>query len=137
MHTPSQPSDHYLFHIASRSQWEDAWHREAYRAETFESEGFIHCSTIHQVLPVADAFFRGRQDLVLLLIDSSNVLAPLVYEAGASVGRTSVGEMSECYPHLYGPLNLEAVLAVYDLLPDAHGRFVLPQEVLDLYEWER
>ena len=134
---PTQPSDHYLFHIASRSQWEDARHREAYRAETLESEGFIHCSTIHQVLPVADALFRGQQDLVLLLIDSSKVLAPLVYEAGASIGGTSVGETSERYPHFYGPLNREAVLAVYDLLPDAHGKFALTQEVLDRYEEER
>jgi uncharacterized protein (DUF952 family) len=134
---PTQPSDHYLFHIASRSQWEDARHREAYRAATLESEGFIHCSTIHQVLPVADALFRGRQDLVLLLIDSSKVLAPLVYDAGAPVGGTSVGETSERYPHLYGPLNREAILDVYDLLPDAHGKFALPQEVLGRYEEER
>ena len=126
---PTQPSDHYVFHIATRSQWEDARLRETYRAETFEIEGFIHCSTIHQVLPVADTFFRGRQDLVLLLIDSSKVLAPLIYETGTSVGGTS-----ERYPHLYGPLNREAVLTVYDLLPDAHGRFALPQEVLDLYD---
>ena len=131
---PIQPSDHYLFHLAPRSQWEDTQHREAYRAETLESEGFIHCSTIHQVLPVADALFRGRQDLVLLLIDSSKVLVPLVYEAGASVEGTPVGEPSERYPHLYGPLNREAVLNVYDLLPDAQGQFALPQEVLELYE---
>lgn len=128
---PTQPSDHSVFHIATRSQWEDAQHRETYRAETLESEGFIHCSTVHQVLPVANALFRGHQDLVLLLIDPSKVLAPLVYEAGTSVGGTSVGEASERYPHLYGPLNREAILAVYDLLPDAQGRFALPQEVLD------
>ena len=132
----TQPSDRYLFHITSRAEWEDTQHREAYRAETLESEGFIHCSTIHQVLSVADALFRGRQDLVLLLIDSSKVREPIVYEAGASVGGTSVGETSERYPHLYGPLNREAVLSVYDLLSDAHGRFALPQEVLDLYDKE-
>ncbi len=129
-----QPHDRFIFHIAPCSHWEQARNQKEYRAETLESEGFIHCSTIHQVLPVADAFFRGRKALVLLLIDSSKVLAPLVYEAGVPFGGTSVGETSERYPHLYGPLNREAVLSVYDLLPDAHDRFALPQEVLDLYE---
>jgi len=120
-----QPDDRYILHIASRSQWEHAQDQDEYRVETLESDGFIHCSRVQQVVPVADAWFGARRDLVLVLIDSSRLLAPLKYEGGTHEGATT-----ELYPHLYGPLNREAVVDVYDFLPDEHGRFALPPEVI-------
>lgn len=120
-----QLPDRYILHITSRSQWEHAQDRDGYRAETLESDGFLHCSRVHQVVAVAEALFGGRHDLVLVLIESSKVLAPLKYEEGTHEGATT-----ESYPHLYGLLNREAVVGVYDFLPDEHGRFTLPQEVI-------
>jgi uncharacterized protein (DUF952 family) len=82
------------------------------------TEGFIHCSTPEQVLRVANARFRGREDLVLLLIDSGMIAAEIRYE--------NLEGGNERFPHIYGPLNLEAVINVLDFEPQADGTFLLP-----------
>jgi uncharacterized protein (DUF952 family) len=115
-----QPQDQFILHIALRSHWEQARDQGTYRGDTLESEGFLHCSNVNQVLPVANTFFRARHDLVLLLIQTSRVVSPIKYE----------GATSELYPHIYGPLNCDAVIAVYDFLPDEQGEFHLPEELI-------
>ena len=55
-----------IFHIATRDAWDEAARAGSYRADTLETEGFIHCSEAHQVAEVANIRFRGREDLVLL-----------------------------------------------------------------------
>jgi uncharacterized protein (DUF952 family) len=119
-----QPPDRYILHIAPRSQWEQAKDQDAYRAETLESDGFIHCSRVHQVLAVAGALFSERHDLILLLIETSKILSPLRYEGGTP----------ESYPQTYGPINREAIIAAYDFLPDGCGAFSLPQAVIERCE---
>lgn len=128
-----QPHNRSIFHIAPRSHWEQARNQAEYRAETLESEGFIYCSNIHQVLAVAEAFYSQRDDLVLLMIQTSRLLAPLKDEEGTSGVAPLEGEEGtpKTYPHIYGPINREAVTAVYDFRPDERGRFSLPQEVLN------
>lgn len=120
----AQPQDRSIFHIAPRSLWEQTKDKSEYRGDTLESEGFIHCSTRNQVLAVANALFSERQDLVLLLLQTSRILSLVKYE----------GVTSEMYPHIYGPINRDAIIAVYDFLPDKHGKFSLPQEALQLFE---
>ncbi len=80
----AQPQDRFILHIASRSHWEQARDTDAYRGDTLESEGFIHCSNVKQVLAVADALFRERHDLVLLLIQISRVVSAIKYEGATS-----------------------------------------------------
>ena len=46
-----------IFHITPRTAWDEAQQRGNYRAESLATEGFIHCSTISQVLPVAENFY--------------------------------------------------------------------------------
>jgi uncharacterized protein (DUF952 family) len=115
-----QPQERYILHIAPRSLWEQGKDSEAYQGDTLGSEGFIHCSKVDQVVAVANAMFRGHNDLVLLLIHTSRVVSRIKYE----------GAPSEVYPHIYGPLSRDAVIAVYDFLPDEDGEFQLPEEVI-------
>lgn len=110
-----------ILHIASREQWQRALRAGFYEAPSLAEEGFIHCSTPEQVLRVADALFRGERDLVLLVIDPEHVAAELVYEAPE--------EGEEPFPHLYGPLELEAVMRVLPFEADEAGRFSLPADV--------
>src|SRR5262249_53737873 len=70
-----------VYHIAARADWDDASARGAYRAASLDAEGFIHCSTAAQVVVVANAFYRGRRDLVLLRIDADRVRCPVRFEA--------------------------------------------------------
>jgi uncharacterized protein (DUF952 family) len=104
-----------LLHITTPPAWEAAGASGAYRGDTLESEGFIHCSLEHQVLEVANRIFGGRRDLLLLFIDEGRV--------GPEVRFENLEGGSELYPHVYGPLNSDAVTAVRALVPDDDGVF--------------
>ncbi|MGI8424803.1 MAG: DUF952 domain-containing protein [Chloroflexota bacterium] len=106
-----------VLHITSRAQWDRARFAGAYRSETLDTEGFIHCSTREQVLGVANARFRGRDDLVLLCIETSRVQAPIQFD---------ITESGERFPHIYGPLNADAVTRTVAFPPGPGGRFALP-----------
>jgi uncharacterized protein (DUF952 family) len=116
-----------ILHITTREQWERAKSTGAYRGDTLDSEGFIHCSTPAQVIPVANAFFRGQSGLVLLCIDSAKVQTEIRYEAPEPGGE-------EAYPHIYGPLNADAVVRVLAFEPGADGTFALPGGIPGLSE---
>ncbi|HET7771183.1 MAG TPA: DUF952 domain-containing protein [Chloroflexota bacterium] len=111
-----------LLHITSREQWDRARFAGVYRGETLDTEGFIHCSTRSQVLDVANAHYRGRRDLVLLCIDSSRVQAPIQFDTIESGAR---------FPHIYGPLNADAVIKTVPFLPGPDGAFDLPSNLPD------
>ncbi len=107
-----------ILHITTRSEWEAARVLGDYRLDTLDSEGFIHCSTPQQVLGPANALFHGQKDLVLLVIDPARLAAELVYE--------DCYEAGESFPHIYGPLNLDAVVSVVPFPPLPDGSFALP-----------
>jgi uncharacterized protein (DUF952 family) len=114
-----------LYHITSRSAWIDATRQGVYTTPSLATEGFIHCSTASQVLPVARQFYAGQKGLVLLAIDTARLTSGVQWEGadgGAPAGVTS----NSLFPHVYGSINLEAVTQVWDFEPDAQGRFPTP-----------
>ena len=72
-----------IYHLTSRQAWVEAQSRGEYRAESLETEGFIHCSTLPQVLKSANKFFGGQTGLLLLWIDSEKVESEIKYELAA------------------------------------------------------
>jgi uncharacterized protein (DUF952 family) len=119
-----------ILHITSKKEWLDAKKRGEYVAPSLETEGFIHCSTEKQVLHVANAFYRGQNDLVLLKLDEAKLKPEIKWEPPA--GPKAPGHSdSDLFPHIYGAVNLTAVASVLDLEPDpASGSFSLPSELL-------
>ncbi len=106
-----------LLHLTTRSAWEASVAAGSHRALSLEAEGFLHMSSPAQVVVSAERHCRGLPDLVLLCIDADLLTAPLRYELAPARG--------EEFPHLYGPLNLDAVTAVLDF-PEGRDGFVLP-----------
>ncbi|EKQ69032.1 hypothetical protein OsccyDRAFT_1639 [Leptolyngbyaceae cyanobacterium JSC-12] len=109
-----------VFHITPRSHWQQAQPLGEYQATSLDSEGFIHCSTASQVVRVANLFYQGQTDLVLLCIDVDRVQPELRYD---------VVETGEQFPHIYGALNLDAVVQVVEFEPNADGWFELPAAI--------
>ena len=107
-----------IFHITKREAWNRAEAEGTYRTEMFPIEGFIHCSTREQVIQVANVRFRGQRELVLLSIDTDKVTAEIRYE------NLEGGE--QMFPHVYGELNIDAVVEVTEFEPGADGYFSLP-----------
>ena len=115
-----------IFHITSRAAWEEAQAKGEYRADSLTTDGFIHCSTLSQVLPVANNFYKGQSGLILLEIEPTLLSQDLKWEppsGGAPPPGVPVGDQ---FPHIYGPINLNAVLKVVDLESKPDGIFILP-----------
>ncbi|WP_194899652.1 DUF952 domain-containing protein [Catenulispora pinisilvae] len=109
-----------IYHIALRSDWTDAVAAGEYhvstRGRTVEQVGFIHASTAAQVDGVANAFYADAEDPLVLVIDPDKLTAPLRYDP--------VPGADAPFPHIYGPLNLDAVTGTTELRRDADGRYV-------------
>ncbi len=115
-----------IYHITSLREWREAQQRGEYRAASLESEGFIHCSTETQVLPVAEKYYRGRGRLLLLAIDPARLSSELRWEPPSGGAPPPGVPEGEPFPHIYGPINLDAVVKVFDLEPGPEGKHTLP-----------
>jgi uncharacterized protein (DUF952 family) len=115
-----------IYHITSRAAWKDARQLGNYRAESLETEGFIHCSTKSQVLPVAENFYQGQRGLLLLMIDPSLLTSDLKWEPSSGGTPPPGVPEGDLFPHVYGPINLDAVVKVFDLDADPNGKYKFP-----------
>ncbi|WP_433403173.1 DUF952 domain-containing protein [Streptomyces sp. CA-146814] len=110
-----------LLHLAEAPLWEAARGTGTYemstRGRTLQEEGFIHLSLPGQLPGVArmlygdgvgsedgDGHGDGGHDLVVLVVDPARLTVPVRYEAMKPGG--------EEFPHLYGPLPVDAVVEV-------------------------
>ncbi len=114
-----------ILHITKRKEWLAARQSGEYRVPSLEKEGFIHCSTEHQVVRVANAFYRGQRDLILLVIDETRLKHEVRWEPPAGMPADDIPE-TDRFPHIYGPINTEAVVSVLNFEADSAGMFILP-----------
>ena len=109
----------FIYHIAVAADWaragQDGRYTMSTRGRTLAEEGFIHASTAEQVALVANAFYQGEPDLLLLVIDVGRVEEEIRYE--------HVPGQAQPYPHIYGPLNIDAVVQTRPFPPDPDGQF--------------
>jgi uncharacterized protein (DUF952 family) len=110
----------FIYHIATCADWEQARRDGEYTTstvgKTLAEEGYIHASQASQVAGVANMFYRGLPDgLLVLVIDPERVRAEIRYEDVPGVGAP--------FPHIYGPLNTDAVVAARPLSPGRGGEF--------------
>lgn len=115
-----------IYHITSRSAWNEARQQGEYRAESLETEGFIHCSAVTQVLPVVEKYYLGAQDLLLLVIDPVELSSELKWEPPSGGSPPPGVPEGDLFPHIYGPINLEAVVKTADLTSNPDGHYNLP-----------
>ncbi len=98
-----------ILHIATKKDWDLGRGMGEYRGDTLDSQGFIHCSTVDQIDEVARYLFKGKKNLLLLQIDEIKVKSEIKYEDAGN---------GKLYPHIYGPLNIDAVANVRDVYID-------------------
>jgi uncharacterized protein (DUF952 family) len=112
----------FIYHIAEAADWAQAQRDGQYamstRGRTLAEEGFIHAATAEQVPLVASAFYRDVPDLLLLVIDPALVGPEIRYE--------HVPGQDLPYPHIYGPLNLDAVIETRPFDPPDPCSTLLP-----------
>ncbi|MFB9995267.1 DUF952 domain-containing protein [Deinococcus oregonensis] len=108
-----------IVHLTTHADWEQAQQAGQYSHPSLLADGYIHCSTPteEQVIAVANAYFVGQTNLLLLQIHPERLTSSLKYEEYEDSGNF--------FPHVYGPINLDAVVRVSDFLPAPDGFFSL------------
>lgn len=108
-----------IYHIATAADWEQARRDGEYttstRGRTLAQQGFIHGSTADQVAPVANMIYKDEPDLLVLVIDTDRVTPEIRYE--------EVPGWDAPFPHIYGPLNADAVVSARPLEPGPDGEY--------------
>lgn len=99
-----------IYHVAKAEDWAFAQENKRYETASLKQEGFIHGSTQDQLNRLKQSgIFSQDQPWVLLVIDPLKVHSELRYEvSGDPAGFKSMPH--ELFPHIYGPLNLDAVV---------------------------
>lgn len=92
----------FIYHIVLPNDWKEAEDEEFYEAESLSKEGFIHCSFAGQIEDVLDRYYSEGETVVILKIDPEKLDAKLVNEPSTN---------DEIYPHIYGKINREAIVA--------------------------
>ena len=110
-----------IYKICSAAEWHAAEHAGAYRGSAHDRrDGFIHFSTAEQATETASKWFAGQRDLVLVAVDGDALGGQLKWEPSRG---------GALFPHLYGDLELSAVLRVDPLPLDASGRHLFPKSM--------
>ena len=92
-----------VYHVVPAEIWAKSDGEPIYAADSLESEGFIHLSEQQQVAGVLDRYYQNVPNLLLLHVDPARLTHELRYEEAAN---------GELFPHLYGPVNKDAVVEI-------------------------
>jgi len=84
-------------------------------------DGFIHLSAGHQVEDTLAKHFAGQEDLLLVALDPDRLGAGLKWEPSRD---------GDLFPHLYGAMPLDAILAADPLPLDDDEQHILPEGFL-------
>ncbi|VEU83134.1 DUF952 domain-containing protein [Acholeplasma hippikon] len=104
-----------------KTYWESVRNLKHWGEAELIKDGFIHNSTI-ETLPIILNKFSMDKSFVLLLLDENKLTSPLIYEMSKKLNLE--------FPHIYGPINNDAILEVLPLLRDASGNFIENPEFL-------
>ncbi|MEO8666167.1 MAG: DUF952 domain-containing protein [Ignavibacteria bacterium] len=107
-----------IYHITHKKHWKSALKKNEYETPTLNEEGFIHCSPLEKVKESANRFFKDHYELLVLCIDEDKVIPEIIREDLYDTGFE--------FPHIYGKLNLDAVIKVIELKKNINGSFDFP-----------
>lgn len=96
-----------IYHVTTKADWKTAQLKGFYEHPSLNAEGFIHCSQDHQVAGVLERYFAEQTDLIKLVIDTDKLTSKFVFDWSPSTADT--------FPHIYGPINADAVIDVIAL----------------------
>jgi uncharacterized protein (DUF952 family) len=92
-----------IYILCPPAVYEAARRQGAYESDSLATEGFIHASPEHQLTRVANKYYRQHAELCVLAVDTARVASDVKWETISN---------GDVYPHIYGPLNLDAVVSV-------------------------
>jgi uncharacterized protein (DUF952 family) len=108
-----------IYKICPAAAWRAAEREGIYRGSPDDlRDGFIHFSALSQVAETARKHFLGQRELVLVEVDATALGDALRWERSRN---------DELFPHLYGELRLNAVIAVRAMRERSDGSHEIPE----------
>lgn len=107
--------DDIVFHVTTEEYLKNHIMENRYHPESLDTKGVIHCSTGTQIEKTANRLFPDEDEVLLLVIDISTLSADVKYEADDETG--------EKFPHIFGPLNMDAVMDKLNIFTEDSGNF--------------
>lgn len=107
-----------IYHMIKIEEWDLVKENTHYSPKSLETDGFIHCSDLHQVIKVSNFNF-AESELLVLCIDESKLLSKVVYE--------DLYQLNEDYPHIYGMINVDAVVDSFIIKIGEDGTYNMPE----------
>jgi uncharacterized protein (DUF952 family) len=96
-----------IYHVTTAAEWKNAQQKGYYESASISTEGFIHCSQDYQVEAVSERYFKHKTGLIKLVIDTDRLTSRYGFDWSPSLADT--------FPHIYGPVNLDAVIEIIAL----------------------
>ena len=133
--TPQTNDTRLIYHLVPAGYYRRQPAERPYLPETFNQEGFIHCTSgVELLVEVANTFFANLpDDLFVLEIDPTRLTAPLKYEpplppvvTTSTPDVTASPQFDQLFPHIYGPLNRRAIKRQFALQRAENGTWQLP-----------
>lgn len=118
-----------IYHLVTEPDFRAQLAGAVYLPSNLSDDGFVHCALEPSVIPVANDYYAGASDRLLLLeIDPRRLASETRYETAApkAGGGSSHLTSAPRFPHVYGPIEKEAITGVGVLRRTAGG-----------YEWPR
>lgn len=110
-----------IYHMTARSLWEEQAALPGFAPPSLADEGFIHCTAEpDRLLLVANTFYRD--------LPGAFIIVGIAPERLSAVLRWEQAD-GHLFPHVYGPLNKDAVAQTIEFPRRADGTFCLPPEM--------
>jgi release factor glutamine methyltransferase len=94
-----------IAHLCRPQEWFDQRQLAEFRDQSLLQNGFIHCSQLEQIIEVANRYYGDQPEMVILWIDPDKLASGVRWEITGNI----------YYPHIYGPINLDAIEAATPL----------------------
>lgn len=111
-----------IFHIVTENEWNNFNQSQYYEGKTLKTDGFLHCCTFDQILHVANNNLKDINEKMLVICINTEYLSnELKWEQNPKNNMT--------FPHLYGPINSDAIISTVSLDKNSKGEFYISDEL--------
>lgn len=105
----------FLYLLAAQADFEQALTDGYFSRDSLVDEGFIHASPLHQLTRVANKYYRNVVNPMAIQVETELVEPEVKWESAAG----------DVYPHIYGKMNMSAVVSAQAIALNDDGQFAL------------
>jgi uncharacterized protein (DUF952 family) len=118
-----------IYHIAKEGAFLACLVGDVYEPASLREVGFVHCSSEAATIAVANEYFGGVEEKLLLLrVDPTKLTSQTRYEYAVPVDgiRAAAVPASTLFPHVYGPIEISAINGI-GLLEREASAYIWPE----------